>query len=309
LAQTKKINFNENRFKPSLIIRDMSYDFAMQNLDVLKNFGKSELIEFKSKQFISKGSFVKVIVESTEVMNELLEKKRIKIGFVSYRINKYFKSPTQCFNCNKFGHIASNCQSSTVCSKCSGDHRHDSCTGTHLKCVNCGKNHSAFDRICESYKVAKRKVMLKSKIVNSNQENNSTRTYSNMIDQGELRNRFDSLDNHFKNLESMIRGSNEKMTEFKENIEHEISRLTVSNNKRLANFMVESVKIMSANKFAVDKNVEKKLVECFENQCLAVEMPLYADYDSTTIQKGTQYYDLSLANKRNVFIAAKPRCL
>ncbi len=108
-----------------------------------------------------------------------------------------------------------------------------------------------------------------------------------MIDQGELRNRFDSLDNHFKNLESMIRGSNEKMTEFKENIEHEISRLTVSNNKRLANFMVESVKIMSANKFAVDKNVEKKLVECFENQCLAVEMPLYADYDSTTIQKGT----------------------
>ena len=73
--------------------------------------------------------------------------------------------------------------------------------------------------------------------------------------------------------------------------------------------MVESVKIMSANKFAVDKNVEKKLVECFENQCLAVEMPLYADYDSTTIQKGTQYYDLSLANKRNVFIAAKPRCL
>ena len=66
---------------------------------------------------------------------------------------------------------------------------------------------------------------------------------------------------------------------------------------------------MSTNKFAIDRNVEKKLIECFESHCLADEMPLYSNYDDVNIQKNTKYYDLSIANKKNIFIAAKPKCL
>lgn len=57
---------------------------------------------------------------------------------------------TQCFRCQEFGHVASQCNRNFRCVKCSKDHGPGKCTRTDkddtevpLKCANCGANHTA----------------------------------------------------------------------------------------------------------------------------------------------------------------------
>jgi hypothetical protein len=67
----------------------------------------------------------------------------------------------QCFKCNRFGHIetSDDCpnrlNNATNCSNCtSRDHTFDACsaTGANIVCVNCKKNHNAYDRSnCQEY--------------------------------------------------------------------------------------------------------------------------------------------------------------
>jgi hypothetical protein len=73
--------------------------------------------------------------------------------------------PPQCFNCQKFHHIAKHCTNETVCALCSHGHRTSTCplnknntndskpSPQHkLTCSNCKGNHAAFDSSCPNKK-------------------------------------------------------------------------------------------------------------------------------------------------------------
>ena len=54
---------------------------------------------------------------------------------------------TQCYKCQKFGHVKNSCTSqNNICRYCSGNHQSNSCqvkgTFAEYKCTNCGLNHS-----------------------------------------------------------------------------------------------------------------------------------------------------------------------
>lgn len=61
---------------------------------------------------------------------------------------------TQCYNCQKFGHVATNCSNTPRCVKCPENHDSRTCTKDESApphCVNCGKAHPANYRKCCKY--------------------------------------------------------------------------------------------------------------------------------------------------------------
>ena len=80
-----------------------------------------------------------------------------------YEVSVYIPEPTNCYNCQKFGHKANKCNSSSKCPICSGHHSYEDCDvrKTNNKderralCPNCKGQHSASYKGCRIYQEAK----------------------------------------------------------------------------------------------------------------------------------------------------------
>ena len=54
---------------------------------------------------------------------------------------------TQCYNCQRFGHTASQCRAPhPICGKCSGQHRTQACTESNFKYAGCQGDHPAWGK-------------------------------------------------------------------------------------------------------------------------------------------------------------------
>lgn len=80
---------------------------------------------------------------------------RVQMGYMSYTVREYVPPPLRCFQCQRFGHVASQCRGKVRCAKCGGDHDYGKCEAEVLKCCNCGGPHSAAYGGCEKQKEAK----------------------------------------------------------------------------------------------------------------------------------------------------------
>lgn len=67
----------------------------------------------------------------------LLEKGSVICGFAEKNVYEHIRV-LQCFNCQRFGHVAANCSADPVCRYCSGNHASPICEDKSLKkCSNC----------------------------------------------------------------------------------------------------------------------------------------------------------------------------
>ena len=73
-------------------------------------------------------------------------------------LNKYYhcealvsNTPTRCYKCQKFGHIAKHCFNTLKCALCSGNHSKVDCKEKSTKCSNCSENHPAYRKDCKVY--------------------------------------------------------------------------------------------------------------------------------------------------------------
>lgn len=81
--------------------------------------------------------------------------KRIFLGFCSYPVEEYLGTATQCFKCQRHGHIAKNCKGPLRCKICAGAHPHKDCTSrAHPRCANCDGPHPATFGACPKKKAA-----------------------------------------------------------------------------------------------------------------------------------------------------------
>ena len=85
----------------------------------------------------------------------------VLVNFCKYRIRPFEDRPIRCFKCQLFGHTVKNCKSTVEkCDKCGVNHNSRGCTldlnkdRVEVRCANCGGNHPAFSKMCESYKKA-----------------------------------------------------------------------------------------------------------------------------------------------------------
>lgn len=52
----------------------------------------------------------------------------VHLGFSRHKVHEYVDGSVQCYNCQRFGHLARNCRWSTRCKICLGPHRLADCT-------------------------------------------------------------------------------------------------------------------------------------------------------------------------------------
>ena len=102
---------------------------------------------------------VVVTCESQENLQVLLKskiqinKKVIKV--VPYQSKRY--TPTRCFNCQEFGHIAALCKKEERCEKCAENHK-GKCVNS-FRCVNCGGGHPASSLSCPAFTDIKERLL------------------------------------------------------------------------------------------------------------------------------------------------------
>lgn len=100
---------------------------------------------------------------------------RVYLGFTSHPVEEYFGAPIQCYQCQRFGHIAQNCRSARRCKICAGPHHHKDCNyRSEPNCANCGCSHAATYAGCSSKKAAT--ALRKQEILNGRAPNRRSPT-------------------------------------------------------------------------------------------------------------------------------------
>jgi hypothetical protein len=167
---SKTINLQtkiDNSF--NIIIQDMPIDLA-ENLS--EELSKQGIIRFSElgKTYRSKNS-IKAYVHDKEKLKFLME-NHLKILCTKYKIVE-FKAPItvmQCYRCQAFGHMTTDCKNDQKCLRCGQNHRHIECKAEKLLCANCGGEHTSNNSICERYQailVTKMEKIEKSRILRS----------------------------------------------------------------------------------------------------------------------------------------------
>lgn len=86
--------------------------------------------------------------------------EEVRLGFVSFKLNPFTATPTQCINCQRYFHIARDCDSPTRCKLCAGFHNFRVCTHRDRpRCCNClGRHVASFAGCPTRIKAQHRKV-------------------------------------------------------------------------------------------------------------------------------------------------------
>lgn len=147
-----------------------------RSLEVGLSYGVIKNIELD----LSEEDLLKSISCSNELVNVKRLKRRtvegigwtesesVRVGFAgpslpSYiyiydmqvKVEPYIFPVTQCSRCWRFGHTVRMCPSKRVfCPKCGG--KHENCSTTAFKCINCSKDHMSLNRKCPEYLKEKR---------------------------------------------------------------------------------------------------------------------------------------------------------
>lgn len=124
----------------------------------------------KSMRVTRDGTQIALINLPSDVANQVIAAGRVKIGWVRCRVRE-FVTPTRCFKCLEYGHIARQCKNevdrSGTCLRCGcKGHTAKNCTA-EPRCSICdpackgGNNHAAGSFRCDAYKNAMRVLVKK----------------------------------------------------------------------------------------------------------------------------------------------------
>jgi hypothetical protein len=139
-----------NKKKPcEIIIKGLNYKTINSYSYELSKIGIKQI----NQMMKSNENFRMIRAECTDNdVKEKLIKEGIKIDHFSLKVEDYKRPirPLQCFNCQKFDHVATNCpdKNKPVCLKCGGDHIVKVCTSDEVKCANCNLDHTSSYKGC-----------------------------------------------------------------------------------------------------------------------------------------------------------------
>ena len=141
-----------------LVLKGINFEKANRHLDFLKSegiYGVRKITRSLHPEY--KLNKIRIICENNEVADRLRH-NGIFLNWQRLRVEEFKKSIkiTQCFKCQKLGHIAINCKKlKKVCVKC-GDEDHETdtegkliCHAIKNNCVLCGEEHSSAYSKCK----------------------------------------------------------------------------------------------------------------------------------------------------------------
>lgn len=128
----------------------------LQEAELIQEIKLNGNLEDKKVELVStfldrKGNKNAVIDTDFEAAQYLLQNKKLLIDMIRLRVEKYINIK-RCFRCQRFGHLATNCNREFACSKCGESHDSRQCNSKEEKCANCkATDHSASSKVCPSY--------------------------------------------------------------------------------------------------------------------------------------------------------------
>ena len=94
----------------------------------------------------------------------------VYLGWRRFKVSTFIPEPTRCYNCQRYGHIAKNCNSGVICPICAKNHNYLNCPVKNnernqesARCRNCGGPHPASYKGCSKYQLAKKVEVIKIK--------------------------------------------------------------------------------------------------------------------------------------------------
>lgn len=141
-----------------IFVKDLEETITTEEINeaVRKTLQKKTEIKVLKPIFNEAGLGMATVIIGITDGKELLEKKRIRIGWQRFRVEEKIRLE-RCFKCQKFGHRTYECKDQQTAPKClrCGDEEHktNKCDVTTLKCYVCGeKGHRADSLKCKIYK-------------------------------------------------------------------------------------------------------------------------------------------------------------
>ena len=96
-------------------------------------------------------SLVKLLIDCRRARDEAISRGRIfsntGVSYATLAVNPE-REIRRCYNCCRYGHLASKCRSKLRCGRCSLDHQTHECTSDSLRCSNCNGNHISGCQSC-----------------------------------------------------------------------------------------------------------------------------------------------------------------
>ena len=125
-----------------------SYDLAQTDPDeILHELQSQNVVEVKPI-FVTKNGTKRRTNITILTFSQASPPTSLKAGYLNIRVEQYVPNPLRCFKCQKFGHHQTLCKHAAVCARCGeAEHGEQPCTGP-LRCVNCGGEHTSFDKSC-----------------------------------------------------------------------------------------------------------------------------------------------------------------
>ncbi|CAF2146604.1 unnamed protein product [Rotaria magnacalcarata] len=132
---------------------DLHIDFYEFCTDIRTNYSHIKNIIRMKNKFQNDIKMVKVELTSSSARDELLNKKRIIVNYITYDIIEYLAPPNVliCSKCMALGHFKKQCtQIKETCRTCGDqveDMKNHKCSNVE-KCVHCGRNHKSSSLKC-----------------------------------------------------------------------------------------------------------------------------------------------------------------
>lgn len=111
-----------------------------------------KIMKLKNTRYTGQANYLLYFKKSSISINDLKKIRAVNNIIVSWEYYKHTSRPTQCNNCQLYGHGGSNCKLSPVCIKCSGGHKSSDCdienpsepqNASKIKWANCLQKHTA----------------------------------------------------------------------------------------------------------------------------------------------------------------------
>lgn len=147
---------HDNKEKPlKIVLKGLATQPNFNNIkDALAEINLSTVdikqMTIKKPSFPNQANFLIYFPKAATNINDIRKIKKIGNVSVTWENYRSTNGPTQCHNCQMFGHGSRNCTLAPKCVKCSGNHRTNVCSTDcdvndkkHLRCVNCNQNHAA----------------------------------------------------------------------------------------------------------------------------------------------------------------------
>lgn len=158
LAQRGNQTTQDNRLTKQLIIKGIQMETTSE--EIQQELERQRITTTKVYRIVSRATqqpttFIRIHLNNPDNSPGLLL-EGFYMNYFHFRVERARPPPTsikQCYKCQEFNHVSTDCKNQVKCLRCAENHHHKECPKekNDASCANCGGAHSSVSRQCPTY--------------------------------------------------------------------------------------------------------------------------------------------------------------